>query len=47
MESWNPFFFFMPSIIPPVDLSRKSPISTAEGVHFFSKTAPGAEPFSS
>jgi hypothetical protein len=25
MESWNPFFFFLPSIIPPVDLSRKSP----------------------
>jgi len=47
MESWNPFFFFLPSIIPPVDLSRKSPISTAEGLPNSSKTAPGVESLSS
>jgi hypothetical protein len=47
MESGNPFFFFLPSIIPPVDPARKSSVSTAEGLPVSSKTAPGAEPFSS
>jgi hypothetical protein len=42
MESSKPFFFFLPSVIPPVDPARKSPISTAEDLPVSSKTDPAA-----
>jgi hypothetical protein len=42
-NQWNPFFFFLPSLIPPVDPDKKSPVSTAEGLPVSSKNAPGTE----
>jgi hypothetical protein len=46
LNQWNPFSFFLPSVIQSSDPARKSSVSTAEGLPFSPKTAPGAEPLS-
>ena len=47
LNQWNPFFFFLPSVILSADSARKSPASTAEGLPASPKTAPGTDPLSS
>jgi len=42
-NKWNPFFFFLPSIILTADHALRPPVSTTESLPVSSKTAPAAE----